>query len=57
MTDQPELCYRCLNPIEPWQASIRRLVGNNIDVRHASEADHLPTPKPKDTRGQTDGSN
>ena len=49
MTDQPELCHRCGNQIQAWEPSIRRLAGNNIDVRHASTADCKPTPKPKDT--------
>ena len=48
MSEKPELCYRCGNPIAPWQSSIRRLVGANIDVRHANPADHKPTKKPKE---------
>ena len=50
MSEKPELCYRCGNPIKPWEPSVRRLVGNNIDVRHAVPADHKPTKKPKEEK-------
>lgn len=52
MTDT---CRLCGNPIAPWEPFVRRLAGDNIDVRHANSADCKPTTKPKeDNDGTTD---